>query len=386
MPPLPPSSDFTGASVTEGGFKAAINELRAYLAGLLDATGNPADALAALGALGAGVLVKSAGYAVTPADRGRIILADGSWSLSLPAAADAGAGFVFALRNVGTGTITIAPTGVELIDDAVSLALGRGGAALIVSTGTGWISLAPPVQTGALDTVPGRLLTVGAFGLGVTGATPDIPDLAATDTPSGQYRYTQASIGYASLPAAIAGGASGLVDVARHDAGLLIQTARAVDLAGGLWWRAHADGAWNAWRRILDQPGIVGPVSQSAGMPTGAVIERGQNANGDYVRLADGTQICTQALSIGYYSGSTLSGSWTYPASFASSAGLVVSGMINMTASSIQPGRDELAGFDTNSPGTTGVDFRLARISGMTNFDPADTLAINAIAVGRWFV
>lgn len=121
-------------------------------------------------------------------------------------------------------------------------------------------------------------------------------------------------------------------------------------------------------------------------MPTGAVIERGQNANGEYVRLADGTQICTQALSIGYYSGSTLSGSWTYPASFASSAGLVVSGMINMTASSIQPGRDELAGCDTNSPGTTGVDFRLARISGMTNFDPADTLAINAIAVGRWFV
>ena len=37
---------------------------------------------------------------------------------------------------------------------------------------------------------------------------------------------------------------------------------------------------------------VLGTVSQSAGVPTGAVIERGSNANGSYVRFADGTQIC----------------------------------------------------------------------------------------------
>lgn len=37
---------------------------------------------------------------------------------------------------------------------------------------------------------------------------------------------------------------------------------------------------------------IVGTVAQSGGVPTGAIIERGSNANGAYVRLADGTQIC----------------------------------------------------------------------------------------------
>lgn len=37
---------------------------------------------------------------------------------------------------------------------------------------------------------------------------------------------------------------------------------------------------------------ILGTVSQSAGVPTGAIIERGSNANGEYVRYADGTQIC----------------------------------------------------------------------------------------------
>lgn len=41
---------------------------------------------------------------------------------------------------------------------------------------------------------------------------------------------------------------------------------------------------------------ILGTVSQSAGVPTGAIIERGRNANGEYVRWADGTQICTKTV------------------------------------------------------------------------------------------
>lgn len=38
---------------------------------------------------------------------------------------------------------------------------------------------------------------------------------------------------------------------------------------------------------------ILGAVGQSNGTPTGAIIERGSNANGEYVRYADGTQVCT---------------------------------------------------------------------------------------------
>lgn len=34
-------------------------------------------------------------------------------------------------------------------------------------------------------------------------------------------------------------------------------------------------------------------------MPTGAVIERGSNANGEYLRFADGTQICTHSFDAG---------------------------------------------------------------------------------------
>lgn len=40
-------------------------------------------------------------------------------------------------------------------------------------------------------------------------------------------------------------------------------------------------------------PGVVlGNVGQSAGVPTGAIMESGSNANGFYVRWADGTQMC----------------------------------------------------------------------------------------------
>ncbi|AVJ21398.1 MULTISPECIES: phage tail protein [Pseudomonas] len=59
---------------------------------------------------------------------------------------------------------------------------------------------------------------------------------------------------------------------------------------------------------------IVGTVSQTGGVPTGAVIERGSNASGSYTKFADGTMICratltfTQALTFaqdGFFIGAT---------------------------------------------------------------------------------
>lgn len=47
---------------------------------------------------------------------------------------------------------------------------------------------------------------------------------------------------------------------------------------------------------IASRP-IVGTVSQADGVPTGAIIERGSNANGEYVKYADGTLICTRSIS-----------------------------------------------------------------------------------------
>lgn len=70
---------------------------------------------------------------------------------------------------------------------------------------------------------------------------------------------------------------------------------------------------------------IVGTVSQSGGVPTGAIVERGSNANGEYARYADGTQICwkrTGTNLVNVPSGSIFLsnavGSGSYPMAFAS--------------------------------------------------------------------
>ncbi|WP_158894648.1 MULTISPECIES: hypothetical protein [unclassified Pseudomonas] len=48
----------------------------------------------------------------------------------------------------------------------------------------------------------------------------------------------------------------------------------------------------NVTRAMYDQGNILGAVGQVGGVPTGAIIETGTNANGRYIRWADGTQIC----------------------------------------------------------------------------------------------
>lgn len=57
---------------------------------------------------------------------------------------------------------------------------------------------------------------------------------------------------------------------------------------------------------------ILGTVSEASGVPTGALVERGSNANGEYVRFADGTQLCSHRLT----SSSGGAVSWGFPAVF----------------------------------------------------------------------
>lgn len=69
---------------------------------------------------------------------------------------------------------------------------------------------------------------------------------------------------------------------------------------------------------LYSRDSILGAVAQAGGVPTGAVIQRGSNANGEFVRFADGTQICVASL-VG--DGSQLAGQQltvSLPATFAS--------------------------------------------------------------------
>ena len=53
---------------------------------------------------------------------------------------------------------------------------------------------------------------------------------------------------------------------------------------------------------------LVGVVTRSAGQPTGAVLERGADTNGTFLRLADGTQMVWGAGASGAV--------WTFPRAF----------------------------------------------------------------------
>ena len=141
MPSLPSSTDFTGSAVTEAGFKTAITNQREFLAGLLGSSGNQIDALVAMGVLGADSVSKTSGYTVVAADRGKVILCNGTFTLSLTAAATLADGFTFAVVNTGTGTITIDPNSTEQIDGVSTKTVGAGSSLIITCTGTAFYSL-----------------------------------------------------------------------------------------------------------------------------------------------------------------------------------------------------------------------------------------------------
>ena len=69
--------------------------------------------------------------------------------------------------------------------------------------------------------------------------------------------------------------------------------------------------------QVFSRNNILGTVSQTSGVPTGAVIERGSNANGEFVRFADGTQICY--INGSGWTGSFITKSHTLPANFVNS-------------------------------------------------------------------
>lgn len=126
---------------------------------------------------------------------------------------------------------------------------------------------------------------------------------------------------------------------------------------------------------------ILGTVSQSSGVPTGAIIERGSNANGEYVRYADGTQICTFRATVsiditasvfgGFRSGGQ---SWTYPATF-SSAPIVSSNTAELSSFGA------IAYPFVSDPTVSATYF----FTSVTSQASSISRSIDLVSIGRWF-
>lgn len=132
---------------------------------------------------------------------------------------------------------------------------------------------------------------------------------------------------------------------------------------------------------------LLGSVGLSGGTPTGAVIERGSNTNGDFVRLADGTQICTHTLPLGFFDATRIEATWTFPAGFAAAAGLYLGGTFDVAAFNAGvtgPGIADVTGLRFDTITATSALAQIYRISGAAGFASGDGTACRLLAIGAW--
>lgn len=123
---------------------------------------------------------------------------------------------------------------------------------------------------------------------------------------------------------------------------------------------------------------ILGAVSQSGGTPTGAIIERGNNANGEYVKFADGTMFCSRKFAINITTTATgaifrdnapVGGVWTYPAVFSGNPALATVATSSIVWSSVAAADATSASIVVLSP---------------VNLSSAGSF-LHTLAFGRWF-
>ncbi len=199
-----------------------------------------------------------------------------------------------------------------------------------------------------------------------------------------------------------AGVGSGYITVLQYDTGASFGAQLympSTNVAGNdLWYRRRINTTWGGWIKLASvdeisaaligltpdkafrRGNILGTVSADAsGIPTGAVIEKGSNTNGEYVKFADGTLICTgivgAVISVTDPAASgfqKLAGTATFPAAFSVVPKIAYS-------SQAQSGWLSIACSDS-SPTTT-------RTGQAYLWSPNNAARgqVTYIAVGRWF-
>lgn len=123
---------------------------------------------------------------------------------------------------------------------------------------------------------------------------------------------------------------------------------------------------------------IIGTVAYSGGKNTGAIIETGSNANGTYIKWADGTMICTHYVLRDDQTTTTIGGvaispsyDWTFPSVFVGQPGVHINGASF---------NNNYYWGSANLSGNTTVDYRMVTTVASTEQQISSYL----LAVGRW--
>lgn len=214
-----------------------------------------------------------------------------------------------------------------------------------------------------------EVISSGDFGIGTTtGTTVTTAQMDSTSLGAGTYRCDPTST-WRGLAAGVYGVWTSPLNNVNSNAQIAVNY-----LTGTLFARGrYVDN----FKEHYNTGNITGTVSQTSGVPTGAIIETGNTANGTYTKYADGTMICrhTIATSVAIdlaYIGGFRSGqvTWAYPANFVDTPTVVCSSLVNF-ASSAMPGNILTT--------QTGLFYFANQTIA------AASRSVSAVAIGRWF-
>lgn len=214
-----------------------------------------------------------------------------------------------------------------------------------------------------IDKTIGRLIKVGDFGIGADA--PFVSNIDDVNLPNGDY-YTVDTDGTISIGSFPSTPTSGFLRVTSRNSERATQVFTSTNSTLS-YWRYYGTSGWSEWMREYTSGTILGIVSQSGGVPTGAIIQRGSNANGEFIRFADGTQICWHLMN----SISTGVTTWNFPAAFIDAN----------VRPSIQPASSQLNVRNSlfATAGNTSMGFNV------TDGSNRQAVGVHLMAVGRWY-
>lgn len=139
---------------------------------------------------------------------------------------------------------------------------------------------------------------------------------------------------------------------------------------------------------VYARGGVVGTVSQSGGVPTGAIIERGGNSFGEWIKWADGRIEINKVFLLNFNQGAgtfsdpyrTTPFTFTYPVSITSSEDRLM--LFGCTLGSTSASRRSLFATSANVA-TNQAEFVTAFIIGTTQ--PSEQVRLSVTVIGRWF-
>jgi hypothetical protein len=318
-PTLPPIADFNASTVTELQFRTALSALRGYLAGGIGTTGTAPAVRTALALGTAAQATLTTSTTDTTADRA---LRTGDWGLG--------------------GTAGVAPPGLDLNNavrpgfyradsDIANRPGGAGNWAVIVASRdldntaqfamsrTATLDIHYRTQAGAGVWSPWRRVLIG------TDAPPAPPGDDFNDATT--FGPTQTFGAAANKPAGDGHAVLTLPRNATNRAQLTMRTdSAALRYATLLQGRQiSSSGGVGEWVNFFHTRNILGTVSQTAGIPTGSVLQGNASAvspSGGYnERTAAGFQIAHHSLTTSDSDDTT----WTYSAAFLTGTTPVIS-------------------------------------------------------------